>query len=342
MNKALYSGLGAVNIDGKQANRLMIVLYANGCEYALKGKGPCINCGFSTTTAGAKNEKVSIDDYIRQFKDALKGYDLKGQSIREIDIYVSGSFLNDHEVQPEARDEIYRILAQYSCIDKILVESRPEYITPEKIKRAKEILSGKELEIAIGLESASDDIKRKCINKGFTNKDFEKAVGILAEQDVSLLTYVLVKPAYLSEREAIEDSIDTAKYVFKLGEELGIKAKVKYEVTFVQPNTAVYGLYKKGKFQPAWLWSIIEIIKNTHYLGDIAIGTSEDEPMPIAIRMNRTPSGEKCRCTGDIERLIEQYNLDGDLQRLLSNLPECECKKLWREVLQSLRNISNR
>lgn len=332
--KELYSKLVQIN---NESNKLITVLQANGCEWALKRKGPCINCGFANFSANAHGKIITAEDYIQQFENVIKKYDFNKQDIIQLEIYVSGSFFNDNEVQPEARSGILELIKDHKGINKVLVESRPEYITNEKIREAKQNIGNRILEVGIGLETANDEIRGRCINKGFSKDDFEHAVSILSYENVDLLVYLLIKPAYLSEQEAIKDAVDGAKYIFELRKEVDIRTRIEYGPTFVQKGTALYELYEKGQFRPAWLWSVVDVIKRACSFGEILVAPKENELMPansiVAGRENRDAEGKECSCSEKIEKLIESYNKNKSLGTFLSGLPYCNCKNLWEKEI---------
>ena len=95
-----------------------------------------------------------------------------------LNIYNNGSFFNENEIPSEARRAILRMVNHTSSIQKLLVECRPEFITESVIRETKALLPDKELEIAIGLETADDVHRRIAVNKGFSMRQFSKAAEI--------------------------------------------------------------------------------------------------------------------------------------------------------------------
>jgi radical SAM enzyme (TIGR01210 family) len=104
-------------------------------------------------------------------------------------------------------------------VSSLLVETRPEYLTDARLERAVWACRGKPLEVGIGLESANPDILSRRIHKGYTWERFTAAARLLAGAGAGLLVYVLLKPIHTGEREAIEDSVATARKLFALGHE---------------------------------------------------------------------------------------------------------------------------
>jgi radical SAM enzyme (TIGR01210 family) len=199
------------------------------------------------------------------------------------------------------------------------------YINEKKLQYLKKILGKKEIEVAIGLESSGNFIRNVIINKKLSLKAFEKSVRIIKKAGATLFVYALVKPPFLTERESIKDAIKTIKYSFKLGKKLNLKTKVALEPVFIKPNTLVYELYKKRKYSHVWLWSIIEILKQTYKSGQIQIGLSSE-----GMKWNEMPKNCK-RCTSKIIKLLNRYNAAQDV-KIFENF-NCKCKKSWEKEI---------
>ena len=95
-----------------------------------------------------------------------------------VKIFTSGSFFDPHEIPPE-----FLVDVATSFRGKLVIaETRPEFIQGQVISSFIELLDDgtwkTPLYCAIGLETSSDSVREKCINKGFTFLDFEKAAVI--------------------------------------------------------------------------------------------------------------------------------------------------------------------
>lgn len=319
--KTPWSGIEKINLEGKPAKKLMTVLTCRGCEWASKGKGPCTMCNFWIQ----RDKNISVDAIIDQFKKELARYDFKKKQIREIAIFNSGSFFNDNEMPEKARIEITKAIAQLSSVKNVVVESRPEYIEERSVKKLKKILGEKDLEIAIGLESSDNFIREKVINKGFDLKDFENTVKVIKKTKSKLRVYVLIKPLILTEKETIKDAIQTTKYVFKVGKKMKVETEIQLEPVFVKPPSLVFTAWKKDQYRAAWLWSVVEIIKEVSKYGKIHVGID-----PEGMNWNEMPRNCE-KCTPKFIEAIKKFNMDqktNSLKRL-----KCECVEKWRRDL---------
>ena len=296
-------------LDCKIVDAYVIIFRTKGCSWALNSG--CSMCGYFNDSMW---EKISDEDLLAQFDTAMKNY--SGQKF--VKIFTSGSFLDDNEVKPKVRKEILSKLTE--TVDKVSVESRPEYISDKKISEIIEIFKSKTFEVGIGLETASDFIREHSLNKGFTFNDYKKAAQILKKYDVKLKTYVLIKPPFLTEKESIEDSINTVEKI------KSITDVVSFNPTNVQRHTLVNFLWQRRQFRPAWLFSIFEILKESKKIApevfikcDIAGGGS--------IR-----GAHNCKdCDSKYLKEIADFSLNQDIN-VLQGL-NCGCKDKWLDLL---------
>ncbi|GAH85360.1 unnamed protein product, partial [marine sediment metagenome] len=209
----------------------------------------------------------------------------------------SGSFLNEREVDPKARREILKIIATEKNIKVVILETRPEFITQEAVSEIERILSDKVVEIGVGLETKNDDIKEYCLNKGFDTEQYLKKTKLIVDSKLHLLSYVLIKPPFLTEREAIQEAIETAKFAFQHGADV-----VSFEPVSIQDFTLVHYLYQGKVFRPPWLWSTIEAAKATVSFGFVRIGGFEFMPIPKIFTHNCA------NCNAEVISAIDRFN----------------------------------
>jgi len=231
-------------LDHKIVDAYVIIFRTRSCSWALKSG--CSMCGYFNDSMW---DDVSDDDLLTQFNTSMKNY--SGQKF--VKIFTSGSFLDDKEIKPKIRKEILNKLIETT--DKVSVESRPEFIKDEKLSEIKEIFNSKTFEIGLGLETANDFVREHCINKGFTFNEYKNAVKILKKHKIKLKTYVLIKPPFLTEKESIEDAINTVDKIKTITD------NVSFNPTNVQRNTVVNYLWNRNQYRPAWLFSIVKILE---------------------------------------------------------------------------------
>ncbi len=282
----------------------VLIFRTNGCFWAhISG---CSMCGYynDTNISDIKSENLE-----KQLEKALTKYNNE----KLVKIYTSGSFLDDREVPIKVQ---YKILESFKDAKKIIIETRPEFVTASKLKALAKYKE--QLIIAIGLECADDEILKNSINKGFTVHDFERAARLLNEYNIPLKTYILVKPPYTTEKEAIEYAVSTAKFAAKYS------SYISFNPVNIQSFTLVEELWKEGSYRPPWLWSIIEILKRTAGLGIVV-----SYPTGSFER-----GAHNCKkCNEEAMSIITNFSLTQDKSVLDQEL-DCECKGYWKEVLE--------
>jgi len=308
--------------DGR-GHRMMVILSAPGCAYAC-AQGGCTNCSFPQSF-GLRHE-VSAGEYDAQLGSALERIPADDRGPVQVDLFVSGSFFNPDEVPPAGQRLLLERAARAPRIERVAVETRPEYVTAKKIKNAVAAAQPLELEVAIGLESADRVIREQRIRKGFTWRDFEKAVQQLAGSGASMLVYLLLKPIATGEAEAIEDLVDSAGRVFDLVEDLGLPTRIGLEPCFVGPDTELERAFEADEYRPPWLWSVVEVVRRIAPRGPVQVGLSDEGRNPQRAAHNCD------RCSVRVREALATFNLDresGPLTEL-----SCNCRADWMRVLE--------
>lgn len=305
--------------QGKYVKRAVIFLLSNGCEWALKSAYGCSMCGHIAKQTRSK-EPISADDFIVQFKTAFSTIDFRDIPI--LNIFNNGSFLNENELPSEARRTILRLISWKKDIKRLLIESRPEFITESIIREIKSLLPNTELEIAIGLETSDDFRRIISINKGFSLSQFAQAADIIKKNKIRLRSYILLKPPFYSEKEGIDDAVESINTAFSLGVDV-----ISLEAMTVQKYTLIEYLFNKNLYKMPWLWSINEVIKKTSHLGRVYVGLFKFYPSPDSVPNN-------CSLCNDVTmNAIVEYNRT--LRTEVLDGLHCQCKDDWENNLNS-------
>ncbi len=332
----LLEGMASSSLNTTESEfgyRLQMGMRNTGCSYRKNDKWNrgCYMCGYNAGNTFCI--KPTEKQLISQFENALKEAENKSTNKFDVIEFVNdGSFLNDEEVPVDVRIGIFKQIAEKLNIKRVLIESRPEYISEEKIIQLINILrENQKLEIGIGIESIDKFVSNFCINKGFGRNEFERIVELInrIEKNVGLLVYALVKPAYLTEKEAIEDSIKTGKYVKKINEKFSFKTIIKFEPAVVAEGTLLDVLYDEAndigekRYSPPSYWTIVEIISRMECEGAgqiIRIGAREDMDVFKAIPAVYYDIGMLSRYDFLIYDAVQKFNQHKNMPRFLSEL----------------------
>lgn len=219
---------------------MVAIFKTTGCSWYRFSS--CSMCGYFNDVSSeirSDNLKKQIDIV----SDAL-------EEVKTLKIFTSGSFLDPQEFPIDARDYFFRKID--GKVEKLLVESRTEYITESNISYLKDF--GIPIRIAIGLESANDEIMRNSINKGSTFAKYAKAAESVKRMGYELRTYLLFKPLFLSEEDSIADMIDSVRKSARYSVDVSVNPMN------IQKNTMVEHLWKKGFYRLPRLWSLARIL----------------------------------------------------------------------------------
>jgi len=303
------------NVAGEKGATLYIILPTTGC-YRYRIGQACYMCSYPSEAPKIPWSQKELVDYLKKALRKIKGKEGRFA----VRIFTSGSFLDDGEVKPWARREMFKLLAEMENVKEIVVETRSELVRYEAISELAEIVKGRHFEVALGLETANDDVADVSINKGNTFEQFVRASEIIHEAGARVKTYVLLKSSFLSERHAIEDAKETIRQAAPYTDTFSIN------IINIQKGTTYERLWERGEYRPPWLWGAVEVLKwakkaypHLRILSD-----------PVGAGSKRGP--HNCgECDKAVAKAIRNFSNTQDL-RYLENI-EHGCMDEWRYIV---------
>ena len=288
-------------LNGNIENSFVLILRTIGCSWA--HKSGCLMCGYFKETYNAGDKEL-----VNQINEAYRQYN--GEKI--VKIFTSGSFLDTHEIPKKLQ---LTILKKFSKAKKIIIESRPEYI-----KNLDNFDNDPRIEVAMGLESANDLVLEYAINKGFTFDKWHSAATQVKEHGMSLRVYILIKPPFLTEKDAIKDAIKSAEKVKKIAD------VISFNPVAIHSKTIIEYLWRKKLFSPPWLWSVVDVLRNTSsfYNGMIKCDV---------VAGGKTRGSHNCgRCDQTVIKAIRDFSLNQSVN-VFENI-SCACQQEWMDLLE--------
>ncbi len=186
---------------------------------------------------------------------------------RQIKLYNSGSFFDPTAIAP---DDYAASAERVRGFDRVIVESHPALVG-ERCLRLRDLLACEsdrgspfpgatgpvargsarprqpaQLEVAMGLETAHPQVLEK-MNKQMTLDQFSRAAEFLREHDIALRVFILVKPPFLDETEALEWAKRSIDFAFDCG------ATVASLIPTRSGNGALEALAERGEWSPPGL-----------------------------------------------------------------------------------------
>lgn len=240
------------SLRGEILKRIRIILRGNGCS-----KPSCTMCPLPNEGLDRKEVKVDAEDYIKQVAAALEAY----PGCEMVCIYNDGSFFAERELPANARRAIYQLTVFYGA-RYLVVESLPQFITNNSLAEAKDLLEEIHLIVGIGLQSASDFVREICINSPVTKEAFLNALRLLDKYGFGSKVYVMIKPPFLSEDEAIEDATSSVMWLNNLQVE-----DITLCPTRIAQGTLVFELFRLRLYYPPMLTTIVDCLRNIQRMG---------------------------------------------------------------------------
>ena len=234
-------------LRGYPETTMVVIFKTTGCSWY--GFSSCSMCGYFNDVS-----KDIRSDNLKKQIDALSS---TLDDVRVLKVFTSGSFLDPIEFPLDARNYFFSTLK--GRVDKLLIESRTEYITESNIGYLRDY--GIPIRIAIGLESANDRIMKDSINKGSTFAKFVSSAEIIKKLNYELRTYLLFKPLFLSEEASIADTLDSIEKSGKYSTDISVNPMN------IQRNTMVEHLWKKGLYRLPRFWSLARILLEARKYG---------------------------------------------------------------------------
>ena len=312
--------------DGTPCTAATVILRTKGCHWWWSSG--CTFCGYFNDT----RDDVTNEDLHAQWAWAtrkLEGF--AGASM--VKVYTSGSLFEDREIPVEFQQHVLEDCAKRGL--HLIVESRTEQLTPEKLAWAASIHS--DLTVAIGLEAYDDEVLRFHVNKGFSVRSYDKAVAALKDANIRVKAYLMFKPPFMSEADALDHIVTWIAAIAKDADEISINPMN------IQGGTVIDRLHRARQYRPPWLWSLVEMIRRSHVVVHPDGGVNGDADQVSRLIVHPTAGGRirgahNCgSCDADVVAAIERYAVSGDLLEFEGL--SCPCEAEWSCELDLERRL---
>lgn len=218
---------------GGQASILTVFLTNKECPWR------CLMCDLWRHTL---EETVPVGAIPEQLDRALAADQVEHpRRAQWLKLYNAGSFF-DSQAIPAADWPKLALKAQ--SFERLVVECHPKLIRDDRILPFHRLLgSGTRLELALGLETAHPEVLER-LNKGIDRETFQRSAHWIRHHDMDLRVFVLVKPPFLNESEALEWACRSIDFAFDCG------ANTISLIPTRSGNGALESLATRGEFAP--------------------------------------------------------------------------------------------
>lgn len=293
-----------------------------GCRYFLRGGCSMCNYGYS--------RKVTARSMVDSVAMALSKAAVRRQD--KLVVSPSGSLLDDGEVPDEAFDGIMELVRRNPS-HVFMCETQANYMTDDVVGKYRQALPERELFVVCAIESADPWLRRNVLNKDLPTLMFTNAIEIVHRHGVRMSTNILLGSPFLTEQEAIDDTVRSISWSLRRGVDECYVFPVHVKV-----GTLTHWLWRQGQYHPPSLWSLVEVLGRFPAHDLKRISTAWHKAYYIE---NADPTRKKRRmpytcdaCYRDVVALLDAYvatrdrTVITDLQRM-----SCSCKGIWLNEL---------
>lgn len=345
-----YITFDVIKSGGKEVVRAQAGIHSHGCQWKKDvlektGERPCSNfCKWpemAEELANTRGFPITDEEFLAQAESLARTMEDHPEEVERAEMYIGGSHLNEHEIPFTVLAEQYKKIAEVASIREIVIEARIADLTPEKLDALDQLATETNTTciIALGVETTNEEILADQ-NKGITQRSIEIGIlEILTRPNLAAQTYLLIKPTVMSEGAAIDQSLEDIRLLSNIVKQYP-EAKNRFSIN-IAPVAAIEGTGAalNDAYIPPSLWTLIEIIKRLKEQDD---GTLDNITLFFGLNTegaNVVKEGHSCpSCKDDLLAVIREFNATND-QTCLENTPDCECEKVWRQQMESNRNV---
>ena len=315
-----------VQEDGTPCSAVTVILRTKGCHWWWSSG--CTFCGYFNDT----RDDVTSEDLHAQWAAAKKKFDHFSEQAM-VKVYTSGSLLEDREIPVDFQETVLRDCHELG--KELIVESRCEQLTEAKLAWATGI--NPSFTVAIGLEAYDDEVLRFHVNKGFSTAAWDRAVVNLQRAGLRIKTYLMFKPPFMSEADALDHCVTWIEAVAERSDEISVNPMN------IQRGTVIDRLHRHNEYRPPWLWSLVEMIQRAHAVIHPKGGINGDEDQVSRLIVHPTAGGKirgshNCgACDAEVVAAIERYAVSGSLLEFEGL--DCSCRNVWKTEVMLERHL---
>ncbi len=202
----------------------------------------CLMCDLWKNTTNCRVPDGAIPTQIQWALDQLP-------AAQHIKLYNSGNFFDGQAIPTSDIPQIAGLLTAFKTVT---VENHPRLVN-ESCLAFQDLLEPR-LHVAMGLETAHPAVLEK-LNKQMTLKDFEHAALYLVKNNISIRTFILLRPPFLTESEGVKWAKRSIDFSFNAGVECCVIIPTR------GGNGALEHLQEKQLFCPPRIESLMEVLE---------------------------------------------------------------------------------
>ncbi|HEX4960427.1 MAG TPA: hypothetical protein VF173_06285 [Thermoanaerobaculia bacterium] len=234
---------------------------------------------------------IALEELARLFRLTLRAALESTPETHTLNIFNGGSFLY---MPFELQAAVIRSVREMADVRRLVIESRANFITPERVDPLLELLGPVALTIRVGVETKEHHLRTKVLPKGQSVEQLVTAGDCMRQRGVTSGGYVLLKPAPgYGGREALAEAEATIEWIVgSENDSLGMN-EAYFCAACVPPKGLLFEAWRAAAFQPATLSMVFEVIRFAaeRFGRRVHLLPFTDVPPFVAIPSNHVPQG---------------------------------------------------
>lgn len=312
-----YSADRCISAVFKDSTNIALGFRTRGCRFS--HSGGCTMCDYWIS------DPVPPEQMVAAVRTGLAKVEFQPSALR---VEVSGSFLDDWEVPPDARRQILQLLSTLENTH-LVFETHANTVSKEKILELAEILRHRRFSIEMGLESANPWILKYCVNKHLQLRRMVAVLRLLREQRVHSIVNIMVGLPFLSPSEMVADSLYSINWAFAQGADKCVLFTMN-----TKPWTLVAWLEEHGMCERPPLWALVDVLSelDPRLLSKIGLAWYRARPQEHPGYKVPNLGPMTChRCYHEVVELLDRFVISDARDKILGQLVDlkCSCKDEW-------------
>lgn len=223
----------------RQGGLLEISVPSLRCRH--DAEGGCIMCNYGIGVPPRSQAELEA-----QFDACL---DAVGPELDTLLLSTNGSFLDGRSIAAETQESLLR-RAQASAAATVIIETHLDTLSPEKLRRVRQLIPCKAVILEVGLESADPLVQENCYLKTVPLDQLERAMEAAEGLDMMFQLNVILGAPFLSARDRMADAEQAVRWALDRG------ALAALFPMNIKPYTLLQYAYEKGLYAPVSHWAV--------------------------------------------------------------------------------------
>lgn len=227
-----------------QTNSVLEISLSRG-RCANDARGACIMCNY-----GEVEKSPMISSYLENMKQAL---DNCGQEKTCLMLCTNGSIFDERQIERELLERAIDLAAQCH-IPHIEFETHYQDVTKEKLQLLQTKLNGKEIIIAMGLETINQSYQDCIFAKGIQLSEYKEKIDLIQTFGFQIELNIMVGLPFLSTQEQFKDACNTINWAFSQQ-----CRPVLFPIN-IKPYSLLKEMYDTGHYKPISHWLLLLVL----------------------------------------------------------------------------------